>query len=311
MYSPFLEQKSVSVKFLFLGGIMLVSFFIFTTFSIYLLDYVFPNVNIIGNPDILSEINKKDVLSVMKLLQIISATSLFILPALLFSFLVSSRPLEYIGISGKVKIQSIFFCCLIMFAGFPLINWLGEINNMLELPKFMSSIENWMRNSEKDAEKITEAFLDVSSKKGFLVNMLMIAVIPAFGEELLFRGILQKLLIEATKRKHLSIIIAAFIFGFFHFEFFSFLPRFLMGVLFGYFLLWSKSLWLPICCHFVNNASAVIFSFLSNKGYLPSNIDDMGKQQSQMSIVFGSILIVVFLIYAVYRTEKKNNIKFI
>ncbi|MDD5570985.1 MAG: CPBP family intramembrane metalloprotease, partial [Bacteroidales bacterium] len=151
----------------------------------------------------------------------------------------------------------------------------------------------------------------VNTKKDFFINIVMIAIITPFGEEFLFRGILQKLLINATKRKHLSIIIASFIFGFFHFQFFTFLPRFLMGILFGYLLLWSKSLWLPICCHFVNNASAVIFSFLSNKKYIPSNIDDVGKQQNQILIIFISIIIVAFLIYAVYRTEKKNTIKFI
>ncbi|MFA6923161.1 MAG: CPBP family intramembrane glutamic endopeptidase [Bacteroidales bacterium] len=307
MYSPFLEQKPASIKLLFLGGIMLISLYFFTSLSVYFL----PNVNIIGNLNILSEIHNKEVLSAMKILQIISSTSLFILPPLIFSFLASSKPLEYLSISGKVKIQSIFFCCLIMFAGFPLMNWLGEINKMLVLPKFIGGIESWMRSSEKDAEKLTEVFLDVNNKKDFFVNILMVAIIPALGEEFIFRGILQKLLIEATKRKHLSIIIASFVFGFFHFQFFTFLPRFLMGVLFGYLLLWSKSLWLPICCHFVNNASAVIFSFLSNKGYLPSDIDDVGKQQNQMLIIFTSTIIATFLIYTVYRTEKKNNIKFI
>src|SRR5207344_1198984 len=97
------------------------------------------------------------------------------------------------------------------------------------------------------------------------INLFIIAFLPALGEELFFRGMMQKLFSQLTKNNHLAIIITSIIFSAIHLQFYGFLPRMVLGIFLGYLLVWSGSLWLPILAHFVNNASAVLFTFLDNQ----------------------------------------------
>jgi hypothetical protein len=86
------------------------------------------------------------------------------------------------------------------------------------------------------------------------LNLLVIAILPALGEELIFRGVMQKILADVFRKKYLAVWITAFFFSFVHLQFYGFLPRLILGLAFGYLYLWSASLWLPIIAHFVNNA---------------------------------------------------------
>ena len=97
-------------------------------------------------------------------------------------------------------------------------------------------------------------------------NLLVIAIIPAIGEELFFRGYLQQKLIKWNRSPHIGIIITAILFSIIHFQFSGLIPRFILGVLLGYIFYWSSSLWIPIIAHFVNNAQVLIIAYV-NKGY--------------------------------------------
>jgi len=88
----------------------------------------------------------------------------------------------------------------------------------------------------------------------------VISIIPAIGEELVFRGIVQNELLRIWNKKHFAVWVTGFIFSFIHFQFFGFIPRMLLGVLFGYCYLWTKSLWVPIAMHFLNNALTLLVS---------------------------------------------------
>ena len=311
MRRPLLSNTDIALKFLILGGIVAISAVIMTFAAVLIINFLYPSVNILGNSSLLENISNPDILHSLKIMQIINSISVFILPSLLFAFLFSDKTFVYLGFNKNTKLLSFLICCLVMFVSAPLLNWMAEINEYLKLPSFMSGVEQWMKSSEKEAGKITEVFLNVTTTKGLILNLFMIALIPAFGEELLFRGVLQNLLLQATKRKHLAIFISAFIFSFFHFQFYGFLPRFMMGLLFGYMFIWSNSLWLPICCHFVNNGSVVVISYLSTLKLLPPNIDEIGTHQNQYPIVIFSAVMVAYLVYVLYRIEKKNINNFI
>ena len=96
-----------------------------------------------------------------------------------------------------------------------------------------------MKQSEESAAKITSLFLKVDSISGLIYNLLLIAFLPAFGEELLFRGTLQPLLKEQTGNKVAGIVLAAVIFSALHMQFYGFLPRMMMGVYFGFLFVWE------------------------------------------------------------------------
>lgn len=245
------------------------------------------------------------ILARLKYLQIVSQIGLFIVPVIAFTFLVTRQKAAYLGFTVKRALWPMLAASVIMFAGLPLINWLLELNMQLKLPASWSGLEQWMRRSEEDAGRLTEAFIQTPSVGSFLLNLLMMAVIPAIGEEMLFRGLIQRLCREWFKNIHLAIMVSAAIFAFVHFQFFGFLPRFLMGVLFGYMVYWSGSLWVPIIAHFMNNATAVVVAFLSARWLPGTDFNTFGRTESPW-IILGSALLVSLICTALWLNRKKE-----
>jgi len=191
-----------------------------------------------------------------------------------------------------------------MVVAFPLINLLAEINQSMSLPESMSGISDWMKASETANNEITKYFLQADSFGILLFNLILIALIPAIGEELLFRGIIQRLFTEMSKNIHIGIWVSAFLFSAVHMQFFTFLPRFLMGAMFGYFLIWSNSLSLTIAAHFVNNGLAVLINYLIQKGSIDTSVETWGNHNIWVSLISSILLFGGF--YFLYK--KKNNL---
>jgi membrane protease YdiL (CAAX protease family) len=185
----------------------------------------------------------------------------------------------------------------------PFVSWLMEINESLKLPEFLSGMEQWMRESEEQALKLTEAFLSDTSIKGLVVNMLMIGILASIGEELLFRGIILRIFKEWTKNAHLAVWISAILFSALHMQFYGFLPRMILGVVLGYLFVWSGSLWVPIITHFINNGSAVFIAYLYNKGKIQTDVESFGTTDN-VGLIVGSIVVTVFFLVIIYRYEK-------
>lgn len=177
----------------------------------------------------------------------------------------------------------------------PLIGWLSEINMTIPLPDFL------MR-SEEVAALIIDHFFDSPGIGRFMVNMLMIALIPAIGEELFFRGIIQQYLSRGLKSIHLAVIITAFIFSFFHFQFQGFIPRMGLGILFGYLMIWSRSVWLPVLAHFINNGSAVVIEFLNKRDIIPIGYHEFGDDPAPVTILVSAVC-SLGICYLIYRTK--------
>jgi membrane protease YdiL (CAAX protease family) len=159
---------------------------------------------------------------------------------------------------------------------------------------------------EQKAMELTENLLKVNSAWQFFLNLLIIAIIPAIGEEFLFRGIFQKHFTEISKNAHIAIIITSFIFSAIHFQFFTFLPRFVLGLVLGYIFYWSGNLWLSIFGHFVNNSVAVFVYFIATLKSI--NIDrtanEIGSNKGQIVYVIISIVFVFFLLYLLKKNHK-------
>ena len=141
---------------------------------------------------------------------------------------------------------------------------------------------------------------------GFIVNLLMIGVVAAVGEELVFRGILVRLFREWTGNIHLAVFIPAFLFSALHLQFFGFLPRLLLGVFLGYLFVWTGSLRVPIIIHFINNAFAVIFSFFNSRGWIDIDVDRMGASESH-GIILTSVMLSAIMLAVIYYYESRKK----
>ena len=246
-------------------------------------------------------------IAILKLLQAFSVLMVFILPAFLFAQFWTKAKVRYLGITKKPRIVTLIVAAVGMLMALPMINWLAEINAKMKLPEALSSIEIWMRNSEEKASILTEALTKGSTIDVLLLNLFVIAFMAAISEELFFRGVLQKVLSECIKNKHLGIWIGAIVFSAFHMQFYGFLPRMLMGAYLGYLFLWSGSIWPSIFAHFINNGMAVLLIWFSNRGQIGIDADKIGIHENEWLYVITSAIIVLISLVLVYRAERKST----
>jgi membrane protease YdiL (CAAX protease family) len=305
-----MQQKSTNIspgqQFIIFIGMALASVTLFSVIGFALLYPLF-GINLLQTPDILSELELPHVLKAMKFLQLINALGLFVVPSLLFAFLIHKKGNNYLKWNSGSNVILFLIIPLLMLASQPIINLTAEMNKHLKLPEFLKSVEIWMQRSENNAEVITKAFLAGSDISTYLYNLFLIAVIPAIGEELMFRGVFQRILNDWTKNIHIAIWISAILFSAMHMQFYGFLPRMLMGALFGYLFYWSGSIWIPILAHFINNALAVSLHFLMNRGYNIDYLEEVGTGNNALFFVACSAVIIILLLLQFYFLRKKDE----
>jgi uncharacterized protein len=303
---PFFEHLPPYLKLIMLVVLVLVSL-LFASLIGTVLAIPFFGQDAIQNMGNLKDYSDPAVISQLKYWQIVSQIGLFVIPVIAFVLFTARKKTEYLYLRSKPSFLFLAVALVIMLIGLPLINWMMELNMQLQLPQSWSGIDHWMRQTEDDANKLTEAFLVTTSSSSFMVNLLMIAVIPAIGEELLFRGLVMRLFREWTKNVHVAIFISGAIFSFIHFQFLGFLPRFMMGVMFGYMLYWSGSIWVPMLAHFINNATAVIVGFVAATWFPDLDFNTFGSSNNPL-IVIGSTLMVALILYLCWRKRKKEEL---
>jgi len=244
-------------------------------------------------------------INLLKYMQILQGFSLFIIPSFIVAYIFSNNTIKFLYLDVKPKFFYAILAVSLMILALPLINFLAQINSKMNLPEFMSGIEVWMRASETNAEILTKKLLAVNNLGGLMLNIFMIAVLPAIGEELLFRGIIQKYLILIFKNAHVGIILAAIFFSAFHMQFYGFIPRLILGMMLGYLLFWTKSLWVPIIAHFINNAFAVITYYYISKGEISEDVEKIGSEGQSMIFAFISFLLVGAIIYIFIKNKEE------
>ncbi|MFA9389389.1 MAG: lysostaphin resistance A-like protein [Prolixibacteraceae bacterium] len=248
-------------------------------------------------------------IGLLKFLQLAQSIGLFVVPSIILAYLFGGEIDTYLHLDRKPWATSVLLSVLVIFAASPLINQLGIWNSEMSLPHWLSSIEKWMRESEDAAEKLTTLFVQANSIKALLFNVLLIGIIPAIGEELLFRGIIQRVFTEWTGNKHLGIWITAILFSGLHFQFYGFIPRAILGAMFGYLLIYSGNLWLPVIAHFVNNTAAVLAYYFYNKGVIQFDPDTIGTNAGNGIAAIISVFVVLLLLFYYYKFENRKRLE--
>jgi len=242
----------------------------------------------------------EDILSA-KTLQIASQMGLFILPALAYSYL--TAPSIKTGLNIKkfpISRTSIIVIGSTLFA-IPFINLLAQWNAQWHLPESLQSIEDWMRNMQSANDQLMEVILIMNTPSDMAINFVMMAVLPAIGEEFLFRGILQKELEKSLKNPHIAIFITAIIFSAIHLQFLGFLSRLILGMLFGYLFYYSKNIWTAVLAHFTNNFLALLLAIIYGSEISTQSFEnDMDPM-----IIFPSVLALAISVYLIYQNRFK------
>ena len=174
-------------------------------------------------------------------------------------------------------------------------------NSHLVLPEFLSGVEQWMRDMEKQLMELTQFLTDFQSIPELLAGILVIGVFAGVGEELFFRGLIQPKLQGYLRSPHWGIWVTALIFSAIHVQFYGFLPRLFLGALFGYLYHYTGSLFYPILGHILNNALTLLLVYWSNQGVLELDV------QSTDTVSYPGAVVGILVINLGVRYFKKAN----
>ncbi|MFY7965127.1 MAG: CPBP family intramembrane glutamic endopeptidase [Chitinophagaceae bacterium] len=196
------------------------------------------------------------------LMQVLGTLVMMAIPAFLFAKIVSKNSINYLGFNHKINHFQILLVIVIAIVGLFLSGGLGELNKLIPVS---NSLKIKFEKLEDDYEKQVMIFSNMKTIGDYVISLIMIAILPAIFEELLFRGALQKLLIDWFKTPHIAIIVTSILFSLVHFSFYGFLPRMMLGMVLGYLFFYGKSIWLNILMHFINNGVAITAMYFAIK----------------------------------------------
>lgn len=296
MRKPIFSNYSPVVKltFLLILSIASLSAFLFIASIIIRALWGF---NFIDDPTVLENFNDPFVVDANRLMIVFQHIGLFIFPAILFLKLSTNKPMELIYWRKNISLILSLAVIVLLISFMPVINLFISLNEALVFPEFMAGIEASFRSMEDSALALTEALIKMDNVSDFLYLTLLVAILPAIGEELMFRGVIQRLLTVQFKNYHWGIWGSAFLFSAMHFQFYGFLPRMLLGALFGYMLVYTGNIVYPMIAHFFNNFASLIIAYLIQHGKIPDEVDTVGANYEWAYILPGLFFASILLYY--------------
>lgn len=252
-----LKHKSAVTQILLVVSISLASFFLLGMLGTVILGQMIGfSIMEISDPSNWDYSGLRTI-ALVRGMQVVQFISLFLVPTWLCTRLLSLDSREYLGLK-KIRINYLVAGVAAMIISIPFVNWMGDINRNIDFPP---NIASWMKEKEEEASMLIRALLSRRTPADLVLNMFFIAILAAVGEELLFRGLLQRLFIKLFRSPFVGIIVAAFLFSAMHMQFYGFLPRFLLGVILGFIYWYSGSLWVAIIAHFIYDAALIVLAY--------------------------------------------------
>jgi hypothetical protein len=243
----------------------------------------------------------------LRLMQAINHAGSFLCTSLLFILLAESPEgkKQLMGsIPGGNQLWLVF---LLIITSTPWIAYVYEWNRGIHLP-IGESLQESIRVYEERTEKIIEQMLADTSQAGFIGNLFVMAFLPAIGEELLFRGIIQRLFYRWWRNIHFAVWITAFLFSIMHLSFSGLLPRLMLGVIFGYLFYFTGNIWLPIAAHFLNNSMALLAAFLEKNNLSNTPYEDFGYFSNPwVNFLSIALTIIILAWFAMNKTRRSKD----
>ena len=232
----------------------------------------------------------------------------FIVPAVLAMAIFYRRPLHVMCLDRAPSLRAIIVVLAFYILSLPAMNWLVDANNSMSLPSWMSGVEEMMRTMEDSAADATDQLLDINTVWQLIISVFVVGLMAGLSEEMLFRGAMQRTMQDSRMSAHAAVWITAIVFSAFHMQFFGFFPRMVLGAWLGYLLVWTRSLWVPIIAHSLNNSTVVFFSYLANKGIVAEDFgDSLGLPADGAFPWLAMISLIASLALAIWASRTLNS----
>ena len=294
-----LKEKTYWLQLIVLALFMLGGMLVFSSLGTLLVTLIYHTPNMMESADPVTAI---------RITQTLTTIGTFLVPALLFAYCQDRRWFGY-NASDRIPKQSMVNMVLILSVTLlPVVGVLSAFNQNI-MPQ-EGAVAEFMRDLEEAANHILEVVTSQRSSWDLISNILVFAVLAGICEEFFFQGALQPLLMNWTRNPHVGILLTALIFSALHFQFYGFIPRFLLGLYLGYLFYWSRSLWLPILAHVLHNALSILVDFtLQGRGIDTDSMqftDMRGSLPTAAACALISAMAIVYL-WRIYRDDTANG----
>ncbi len=237
--------------------------------------------------------------------QAISSFFSFVFASYIYLKKVEQKPFSFLNFEKTPKAFVFILVFLAQLCFSPFNGLMQSINENMKLPTFMSGLEKTLKGMEDSMAEMMKFLAVFDSPLKLIAALLVIAVLAGVGEELLFRGLMQRKFMKAFKNPHIAIWITAILFSAIHFQFYGFLPRMLLGAVLGYFYYWSGNIWVPIAGHIFNNAVALITVHLVNIKVISADIEKLDKIPVPFTVA--SFMVFLGLMYFIQTKAAKET----
>jgi hypothetical protein len=234
---------------------------------------------------------RPEMVGVVRGLMIVQSIGFFLLPSLVFAYLADPHPLAYAGFRAPQKNWFLSLALVVIFAAFFTVELMAMVNESL-VHLLPGATQKWIENGESDANGVLENVLLLKNPADLAMAIILVGALPAIGEELFFRGILQKLFIQIFKSAWPGIIFSAFLFSAIHMQFMGFLPRMALGIILGALYWYSGSIFTSMLGHFAYNSINVLLIY-----FRVSDLDSKSSPNMAFNLIgLASLVLVVFLL---------------
>lgn len=250
-----------------------------------------------------ADMTQRSTLYAVRYIQVLSTLGTFVFSALAQLVFMREPIVDGLGVRQKITPVMAALSVVLVVCMQPAISFIANWSLGWEFPASMAETEEQLRKLHDTAVNTQFAFLKNQTALDFVFNLFMMALLPAFAEELFFRRVGLRLLYDTTGNVHVSIAISAFLFALVHGQFFYLIPLFLFGMVLGYLAYWSRSLWLPVVAHFVNNAFTLALTYFAGDAREVPSAQDPDFGNPLLSFGFSILLSGAILLLLKRRQE--------
>ena len=295
----YLKTKPVWIQVLLFIGMAFGLFMILTLIGSIILTQI-TGVSVLEIKDI-DKWNPNDprMIHFIRGLLLIQFFGLFLIPSLLFAYFSDPKPIQYLGLKTPPKHIYWILAIVAMFVAIPAVEYIGALNQKMN---FGSQTTQWMKGMEEEAAKQIQFMLSKHTVGELLTNLVFVSLFAGIGEEIFFRGILQRMFIRAFRNPWMGIVFTAAIFSAFHFQFFGFFPRLALGIVLGAIYWYSGSLWTAILAHFVYDGSIIVLAYLN-----PSMIKNPDESMINPTMLIPMAVVSLLLTIGIIVYMKRNS----
>lgn len=236
----------------------------------------------------------------MRISAVIQDVVAFIIPAVTTALIITRRPAELLCLDRKPAVMPMAAIVVLAVVSIPALEAVIYWNYHWTFPDFMHDFAEAARAMEDAATQAMASLLADTSASGLIVNILIVGVFAGLSEELLFRGCFQRLLTTGGVNRHVAIWLVAVCFSAMHFQLFGFVPRILLGAYFGYLLVWTSSIWVPVTAHILNNTMYVVLAWTQARSGGIGSISDEPQLWS-LGAIAASVVVSATILAFLYR----------